>query len=63
MKAAAPIEPWNQSAEAEADALDEPRNFFLLAEIEVQALLAGVIPTKVVQRLKMLDREVLEVPR
>ncbi len=45
MKAqAAQIEPWNHSAEVEAEALDEPRIWFLLAPIEVKALVGRRCP-------------------
>lgn len=40
---------------------DEPQCWVLLAPVEVKALLDGVVPTKVKQRLAILDREVLTV--
>lgn len=50
-------EPWNIGVLA----WDEPQHWVLLSPVEVKALLEGIVPTKVKQRLQILDREILTV--
>ncbi len=54
-----PVEPWNAEAYAQSLAFDEPRNWLLVTDLEVKALIENIVPTRLKKVCQRMDQEVL----